>query len=259
MDPLLNFSNKVILISGASSGLGKALAQALAQRGAKLVLGDINEAGLEMTAAKLREQGCEVITRRSDVAKEADSKALVEAATGQWGRLDMAVNNAGVPQSFIPLEEIDEAVIDQQFNVNVKGVLYALKHQIPMMRKQGEGAILNVSSMAGLCGSPKLAAYSAAKHGVIGLTKTAAVENARYNIRVNAICPFFTLTPMVLDMELAKDKSIEDVTAFLAQGSPMKRLGKPEEVVNVMLMMLSPLNTYMMGQAIALDGGVSAL
>jgi hypothetical protein len=259
MDPLLDFSDKVVLISGAASGFGKGLAKALAQRGAKLVLGDIDGAGLDAVASCLREQKCDVTSQLCDVAKEEDCKALVDAAIKQFGRLDMAVNNAGVSQDFVSIEDTDNAIIDQQLNVNVKGVLYALKHQIPVMRQQGGGAILNVSSMAGLGGSPKLGAYTAAKHAVIGLTKTAAVENGRYGIRVNAICPFFTLTPMVLESDMAKAKGIDQMKAFLARGAPMKRLGEPEEIVSAMVLMLSPLNTYMTGQAIAVDGGVSAL
>jgi len=258
MDPLLNFTDKVILITGAASGFGKLLSTEVAQRGAKLVLGDLNEAGVLAVAEELQAQGCEVVAHRCDVSKEADCKALVDAARETFGKLDIAVNNAGIPTAMKPLEETEEAEMDQQFNINAKGVFFGMKYQIPLMREVGEGSVLNVSSMAGLGGAPKIASYAAAKHAVVGLTKTAAVEYGRKGVRVNAICPFFSLTPMITDAETAKGVSPEDIDAFLGQASPMKRLGKPEEMVNVMLMIISPGNTFMNGQTIAVDGGISA-
>jgi NAD(P)-dependent dehydrogenase (short-subunit alcohol dehydrogenase family) len=152
----------------------------------------------------------------------------------------------------MPLHHIDESIMDSQFAVNVKGVQFGMRHQIQQMLKQGEGAILNVSSMAGLGGAARGSAYSMAKHAVIGLTKTGAVEYGRENIRINAICPFFTLTPMVTNF------ADEEKQKKMARGAPMNRLGEPKEIVAVMLMMLSPANTYMTGQCIAVDGGVSA-
>jgi NAD(P)-dependent dehydrogenase (short-subunit alcohol dehydrogenase family) len=142
--------------------------------------------------------------------------------------------------------------MDSQFAINVKGVQFGMSHQIKQMLTQDGGAILNVSSMAGLGGAARVGAYSMAKHAVIGLTKTGAVEYGRHNIRINAICPFFTLTQMVTDM------ADENMQAKMSQGAPMKRLGEPKEIVAMMLMMLSPANSYMTGQCIAIDGGVSA-
>ena len=257
MDEILNFSGKVALITGASSGFGKLLAQELGKRGARLVLGDINEADLMTLADELGGAGIEVRARRCDVSVEKDCAALAELAQTEFGQLDLAVNNAGIAPPMMAIEETDEAEMDRQYNVNVKGILFGLKYQLPLMRQRGDGAILNVSSMAGLGGAPKIASYSAAKHAVIGLTKTAAVENARHGVRVNAICPFFTLTPMVTDIE-TPGVSQQDFHSFLASGCPMKRLGKPEEVVAAMLMLLSPQMTYVTGQALAVDGGLSA-
>jgi len=177
----------------------------------------------------------------------------------QFGRLDMAVNNAGIAHGFIPIHELTGELLDQQMNVNVKGVMFGMKHQIPAMKASGGGAIVNTSSMAGIGGGPKIGAYAASKHAVIGLTRTAAVESGRKNIRVNAICPYYTRTPMLEGGEgLASGGEAEQTLAMMAAGSPMKRIGEPEEIVAVMLMLLSPANTYMNGQAIAVDGGVSA-
>jgi NAD(P)-dependent dehydrogenase (short-subunit alcohol dehydrogenase family) len=252
MDPILDFTGKVALITGAAQGLGKLLAEALAERGAKLVLGDINEDGVNDVGAALSDQGTDVVAMRCDVSNNTDCQAMVDAARELFGRLDIAVNNAGVAHEWKPLHEVDETLMDNQFSINVKGVQFGMRHQVIQMLANGGGTILNVSSMAGLGAAPKLSAYSAAKHAVIGLTKTAAVEYARKNIRINAVCPFFTLTAMV------KDMADEESQGFLSRGAPMNRLGEPDEIVTVMLMMLSPENTYMTGQCIAVDGGFSA-
>lgn len=255
MDPILDFTGKSVIITGAASGFGKLLAAELGKRGACLVLGDINMDALNAVADALAGQGVKVAAVKCDVASEADCKAMVDTALAQFGHLDMAVNNAGIAHAFVPFDQLTDEILDLQININVKGVMYGMKHQIAAMKESG-GAIVNVSSMAGLGGAPKIGAYSAAKHAVIGMTKTAAVEYARRNIRVNAVCPFYSHTPMVDEGELSENK--ETVHAMLASGSPMKRLGQPEEIVTVMLMLLSPANSYMTGQALAVDGGVSA-
>jgi NAD(P)-dependent dehydrogenase (short-subunit alcohol dehydrogenase family) len=252
MDPLLDFTGKVAVITGAAQGFGQLLAQELAKRGAKLVISDINEAGVQKVAADIAATGADVIAMQCDVSKEASCKAMVDSAIEHFGRVDIGVNNAGIVHEFMPLHLIDEAIMDSQFAVNVKGVQFGMRHQIQQMLKQGEGVILNVSSMAGLGGAARGSAYSMAKHAVIGLTKTGAVEYGRNNIRINAICPFFTLTPMVTNF------ADEEKQKKMALGAPMNRLGEPKEIVAVMLMMLSPANTYMTGQCIAVDGGVSA-
>jgi NAD(P)-dependent dehydrogenase (short-subunit alcohol dehydrogenase family) len=252
MDPLLDFTGKVAVITGAAQGFGKLLAEELAKRGAKLVISDINEAGVQKVANDIASTGVEVIALKCDVSKNADCKAMVDAAIESFGCVDIGVNNAGIAHGFRPFHEIDEALMDSQFAINVKGVQFGMSHQIEQMLKQEGGAILNVSSMAGLNGAAKVAAYSMAKHAVIGLTKTGAVEYGRHNIRINAICPFFTLTNMVTDM------ADENMQEKMSRGAPMKRLGEPKEIVAMMLMMLSPANTYMSGQCIAIDGGVSA-
>lgn len=258
MDKLLDFTDKTVLITGAAQGFGAILAEELAARGANLVLGDIKMEPLQALAKKLKNAGTKVIVQKCNVAIEADCKAMVDSAIDQFGQLDIAVNNAGIGQPLLLTEAIDDDAFESQWRVNVMGVQYGMRHQLTAMKKHASGVILNVSSMAGLGGAPKLAAYSAAKHAVIGLTKTAAVESAGNNIRVNAICPFFTLTPLVTESELSS-AGIEQAKATLSRGAPMRRLAEPEEIVNVMLMLISPGNTYMTGQAIAVDGGVSAM
>ncbi|RQS61520.1 SDR family NAD(P)-dependent oxidoreductase [Burkholderia sp. Bp8963] len=248
-----SYAGQVVMITGAASGFGALLASELAAMRARLVLGDLNADGLERVAARLRAAGANVIALRCDVSREADVASLVSAAVANFDRLDVGVNNAGIAPPMKALIDTEEADLDLSFAVNAKGVFFGMKHQIRQMLAQGSGVILNVASMAGLGGAPKLAAYAAAKHAVVGLTKTAAVEYARRGIRVNAICPFYSATPMVTDSDIAGRQD------FLAQGSPMKRLGRPEEVVATMLMLCAKENAYMTGQAVAVDGGVSAL
>jgi len=252
MDPFLDYTDKVVLITGAAQGFGKLLAKEFAKRGAKLVLSDYQEEAVIDVAESIVASGAQAIGIKCDVAKNEDCKAMVNKAVDAFGRVDIAINNAGIAHDFMPLHQIDEALMDKQFEVNVKGVQYGMRYQIEQMLKQGSGSILNVSSMAGLCGAAYVAAYGMAKHAVIGLTKAGAVEYAEKNIRINAICPFFSLTPMVTGA------TNDEMREKMSQGAPMKRLSDPEEVVAMMLLMLSPANTYMTGQCIAVDGGVSA-
>ena len=240
------FEGKVALVTGAASGFGKLLAEALAAEGARLVMGDSNKWGLRHVA-----RGHLATYMRCDVTREDRVQALCNLAIEQFGQLDIAVNNAGIAGPMKRLTEIREDEFDLIHAVNAKGTFFGLKHQIPLMRDRG-GVILNVASVAGLGAAPKLAAYAAAKHAVVGLTRTAAIEEARHNIRVNAICPFYSPTPMVTESGMA------DMQDFLAGASPMKRLGSPAEMVAAMMALLDPANSYMTGQAIAVDGGVTA-
>ncbi|MCM2318192.1 MAG: glucose 1-dehydrogenase [Pseudomonas sp.] len=247
-----SYQDQVVLITGAASGFGELLAWRLAGMGARLVLGDRNAAGLARVAAELHEAGAQVVAEVCDVTREAEVNALVEAAVTRFGRLDVGINNAGILTPLKSFIDTAEDELDLSFAVNAKGVFFGMKHQIRQMLAQGGGVILNVASMAGLGGAPKLAAYGAAKHAVVGLTRTAAVEYARQGIRINAVCPFYSATPMVTESEVGEKEQ------FLAQGSPMKRLGTPAEIVSVMLMLCARENGYMTGQAVAVDGGISA-
>jgi NAD(P)-dependent dehydrogenase (short-subunit alcohol dehydrogenase family) len=246
---MFDFDDKIVLITGAASGFGKLLAEKLYALGASLVLSDINEEAVHQVASDLGE---DVIALRCDVSCEADVLAQVEVAVEKFGRVDIAVNNAGIAASFKSFTDISEADFDKMLSVNSKGVFFGMKAQLNQMKNQEGGSILNVSSMAGIGAAPKLAAYSAAKHAVIGLTKTAAVEFAKYNIRCNAICPFFSPTSLMTNNNMDQQQD------FLGSASPMKRLPSPEEVVDVMISMIAPNNSYMNGLAIAVDGGISA-
>jgi len=248
------FENKVILITGAASGFGRILATRLQGFGAKLVLSDINSDPLNALVAACSAPN-QVVAQVCDVADEAAVAALVACAKETFGRLDIMVNNAGLGTPPKPLIDVTEEEMDINYSVNTKGVFFGIKHGIKQMLSQEPkgGTLVNVSSMAGIGGAPLLGAYAAAKHAVVGLTKTAAYEYASQGIRVNAICPFFSPTPLVTGAELA------DKVDSLARGTPMKRLGDPEEMVEVMLMLMSPANSYMNGQAIAVDGGMSAI
>lgn len=254
MDALLDFSGQVAIITGAASGFGRLLSKGLAERGCHLVISDIDEEALAQTQAACNTGENRVIIQRCDVSDEEQCRALVETALSEFGRLDIGVNNAGIAHPLAPIHQLTGEVLDRQMAVNVNGVMYGMKHQIAAMLTKGSGHVLNISSMAGLGGAPKGGAYAAAKHAVVGLTRTAAVEYGRAGIRCNAICPFFSPTNiMAID-----GFDSEENQARLAQGSPMKRLADPQEVVNTMILMLSPGNSYMNGQTIAIDGGVSA-
>jgi len=245
-----NFQDKVVLVTGAASGFGKLLAEKLSARGAKLVLGDINQDGLKAVADSINTP---VISRNCDVTREDQVQSLCALGVESFGSLDIAVNNAGMSSPMKSLLETTEADMDINFAVNTKSVMFGMKHQIPYMLKQGHGTILNVASMAGIYGAPKLTAYVAAKHAVVGMTRTAALEFGGKNIRVNAICPYFSPTPLVAE-------TVDpEVVEMVAKASPMRRLGTPEEMVNAMLHIIDPDNSYMNGQAIAIDGGVSAI
>lgn len=245
------FKDQVIVITGAASGFGKLLSETLHAEGARLVIGDINTEAL-MTVAETLPSALPVTC---DVAQESQVKALVDSAVHQFGRLDIMVNNAGLGSPPRPLIDVTEDDMDINYAVNTKGVFFGIKHGIRHMLAQTPpgGIVLNVASMAGIGAAPLIGAYAAAKHAVVGLTKTASYEYAQQGVRVNAICPFFSPTPLVTNTEIG------DRIEALTQSSPMKRMGSPEEMVEVMLMLMSPANSFMNGQCIAVDGGMSAI
>lgn len=242
------------MITGAASGFGRLLSQGLAARGCNLVLGDVNEDELKKTVTSLQLDGNKVFALKCDVSNELQVKAMVDKAITEFGQLDIGVNNAGIAHAMTPLHQIEQSTMDLQMAVNVNGVLYGMKYQIEAMLANGSGHILNLSSMAGIGGAPKGAAYAAAKHAVVGLTRTCAVEYARKGIRANAICPFYSPTN-ILDTD---GMNTAEAHERLARGCPMRRLADPQEIVNTMILILSPGNSYMSGQTIAIDGSVSA-
>jgi len=250
---LNDFRDRVVLITGAAGGFGSLLTRRLFDGGARLVISDFAATGVEKMAVEYGQHTDRVVVARCDVSRESEVEALVATAVQTFGRLDIAVNNAGMSTDMKLLIDTTEADLDTNFSVNAKGVFFGMKHQIRQMLLQSDGGtVLNVASKAGVCGAQRLAGYTAAKHAVVGLTKTAALEYAKQGVRVNAICPYYSPTPMVANGISA---SLQETLANL---SPMKRLGRPEEMVEVMLMLISPHTGYLNGQAIVVDGGISA-
>lgn len=253
------FEGKIVLITGAASGFGRRAAERFAAEGASLVLGDIREDGLNETARLVEAAGGRAVARMTDVSRAEAVDALVSAGTDAFGRLDIALNNAGIAHGTIKLQATDEALMRLMLDVNVMGVFFGMKAQIPVMERQGGGVILNTASVAGLVGAPLLAAYAAAKHAVVGLTRTAAAETARKGIRINAICPAFAETPMLTESLLSTDRPHEEMIGKLVQTMPMRRPGTADEIVQAMLWICSPDNSFMTGQALAVDGGLTAI
>ena len=262
------FEDQTVLITGAAGGFGRSVSRLFAERGAKLVLSDFNEKGLSDQAANLREDGFEVATLAGSVADESHCFETVELALESYGRLDVAINNAGIGHDPAKLPFVDSEQAQKTIQVDLMGVFYCMKHQIPVMEKANAehgrvSNILNIASLAGIGGAPLVSMYAAAKHGVIGLTKTAALEYARRGIRINALCPAFARTPMVeedlLGDAIKGGAKPKDAEANLTRGIPMRRLAEPEEITRSMLWICDPRNTFMTGQAVALDGGTSAM
>ena len=256
----MRFDGCVVMISGAASGFGRRAAVRFSDEGALVSLADVDAAGLAGAAAEVRG---EVMTALVDVAEEADQARWVAETVERFGRLDIALNNAGIGMPMRTIADTDAALYDRVMAVNARGVFLAMKHQIPAMRAAGGGAILNTASAAGLVGAGHLAAYAGAKHAVVGLTRAAADEVARHNIRVNAICPSFASTPLFDEMAdgfaSARGGTREDAYARISGRVPLRRVAEPDEVVTMMLSICDPANTFMTGQAIAVDGGLSAI
>jgi NAD(P)-dependent dehydrogenase (short-subunit alcohol dehydrogenase family) len=255
--------DRVVQITGAASGFGALAAREFAREGARLLLSDINREALEAVTDDLRAAGHEVISETLDVTDDGAMQAHVAQAVGRWGRLDVALNNAGIAAGLKRLPDIPVDEYDRIMAVNAKGVFIGMRHQIPAMLASGGGAILNTSSAAGLVGAGQLSAYAASKHAVVGLTRAAADELATRGIRVNAICPSFAATPMgnAMGEELMSRHGIapEDARARVTARIPMRRMGTPEEIVQAMLWLCAPENSFLTGQAIAVDGGLTAV
>lgn len=253
-----NFENQVVLITGASGGLGKEAAFQFGRSGAKVAIGDINAEKLAETTRELQEAGIEVYSLACDVTNESQVKAFIDGTVEVFGRLDAAVNNAGIDPAHNLLADTPVEDYDKTMAVNVKGVFLCMKYQIPHMLAQGSGAICNVSSVAGIGGAPQMSVYAASKHAVIGLTKTAAFEYGKRGIRVNSVCPFITMTDM-LEQALVDVPDREAALKYLSKGSALKRVAQPEEVVQAMLFACDKNNSYMTGQELVVDGGMSAI
>ncbi|WP_206057797.1 SDR family NAD(P)-dependent oxidoreductase [Nissabacter sp. SGAir0207] len=245
------FKNKVALLTGAASGIGLATAQAFAEAGAAVAITDINENAAQDAAHALQQQGFRALGIRCDVTDEASVAAAVQATVAEFGGLDFAYNNAGIHVPSVETADARAEDFDRVIAVNLKGVWLCMKHQLRHMREQGYGAIVNCSSQSGLVGIAGLGAYTASKHGVIGLTKAAALEYARQGIRINAICPGTTNTPMVAAAMQSHPESMQAVIDEIPAG----RMGKPEEIASAVLWLCSAGAGFMVGQIVAPDGG----
>jgi NAD(P)-dependent dehydrogenase (short-subunit alcohol dehydrogenase family) len=246
--------NKVALVTGGTSGIGRATAIALAQAGAKVVVIGRRQVEGEETIRQIQAMGGEGFSVAADVSKEADVQMLIEKIMTHYGRLDIAFNNAGVEQDPTPLAEQAEATYDRIMDINVKGVWLSLKHEIPALLKSGGGTIVNTSSVAGLVGGAMIPIYTASKHAVEGLTKSLALEYAKQGIRVNAVSPGPIQTEMFDRLSKANPEAIEQIIA----GLPMDRMGTPEEVANAVLWLCSDASSFVTGQSISVDGGITA-
>ncbi|GAA1979465.1 glucose 1-dehydrogenase [Microbacterium pumilum] len=254
MNPTYDFVGQVAVVTGASSGMGFVTAKAFAEAGAAVVLADINEVALTSATDGLTAAGHQALGVRCDVADEESVAAMVRATVETFGRLDMAFNNAGIQVP--PSDAADEPgeVFDRVNAINLRGVWACMKHELFQMREQGSGAIVNCSSLGGLVGLPGRAAYHASKHGVIGLTTSAALEYAPRGIRINAICPGTIETPMVTDMI---EKGELDMAEAMAN-QPIARLGRADEIAAAVLWLCSPGSSFVVGVALPVDGGYTA-
>lgn len=244
---------KVVLITGAASGIGRATALGFARESAKVVVSDINRSGGEETVAEIKDAGGEAHFVQADVSKADEVKEMVRRTVVLYGRLDCAVNNAGYALIGRLLHEYDEAEWDNLLSVTLKGVWLGMKYEVIQMLQQGAGVIVNTASAAGIEGQIGAALYSAAKHGVIGLTKTAALEYGTQGVRVNAICPGLILTPATEPL-----MAIPEVLSSFEGAHALGRLGKPEEVAAAVMWLCSEGASFVTGHAMFVDGGVLA-
>ena len=249
-----SFAGKVALVTGAGSGIGLATAKAFGEAGASVVLADRREDAVRAAAEGLSASGGKALAVRCDVTDDTQVASMIDRTVSAFGRLDAAFNNAGVMQRRVDTAEISGDEWDRVMAINLRGVWSCMKYELPQMLRNGGGAIVNCSSIGGVIGVPGLAAYHAAKHGVIGLTKTAALEYATRKIRINAVCPGTINTPMAESLTGGDPKLLAE---FL-KDEPIGRIAEPEEVAAAVLWLCSPGASYVVGHALLVDGGYTA-
>lgn len=255
MQTAADVNAKRIVITGGASGIGAASAKLLAERGAKVVIADLSEDSGKSIAQQAQEAGHQVYFTPVDVTNANSVKALFAYSIDKLGGIDVVINNAGIDHQSRPLHLLDDDDFDSNIAVNLKGVWHCMRAALNHMLVNGGGHVINVASIAGLRSAPNIAAYSASKHGVMGLTKTAAIEYARANIRFNAVCPSFIDTPMVQNTLAKLDERSQQA---IVKASPFKRLGKVEEIANGIAWLASEESSFMNGHAFTLDGGMLA-
>lgn len=253
---MTQMKGKTALITGAASGIGRASALALAREGAAVCVSDINLQGAEQTAQLISDGGGQAIARRCDVTDRAQARALVAATLTAFGRLDAAINNAGISGHFHQrLHEADDETFERVIDVNLRGVWHCMRAELPPMLAQGSGAIVNIASVAGLIGAPKAADYTASKHAVVGITKSAALDYAKSGIRVNAVCPAYTDTAMVQGAIAGNPV----MASIMTRAIPMGRLGLAEEIAEAVVWLCSDASSFVTGHSLVLDGGLTAI
>ena len=246
-------TDQVVIITGGSSGIGRATAVALAKNGVKVTVAARRATEGEETVQLVKEAGSEGIFVKTDVTKEDDVQSLVEETVKVYGRLDYAFNNAGIEEMMTPLVEQTSDTFDQIMNVNVKGVWLSMKYEIPeMIRSGGGGAIVNMSSVAGVMGFPQMPIYIASKHAVLGLTKSAALECAKSGIRINAVAPGGVKTDMAKRVVEQNHQLLETLTSM----HPIGRIADPEEIANAVVWLLSDKASFVLGHTLLIDGGM---
>jgi len=252
------FSGKSALVTGSGAGIGRATALEFARQGAKVMVSDLNAEGGEETVKMIRDDGGHAAFRKADVSKAQEVDALISAAVEEFGRIDCAVNNAGIEGQIVPFADQPEANYDAIMAVNAKGTFLCLQAEIRHMLEAGGGAIVNLSSVAGLIGFPGLSPYVASKHAVIGMTKNAALEYGKAGIRVNAVCPGGIDTRMLDSLAEQASAGAQSSTQMMDPLHPLGRIGTPQEVANLIVWLCSPLASFMLGAIVPVDGGFVA-
>jgi NAD(P)-dependent dehydrogenase (short-subunit alcohol dehydrogenase family) len=246
-----SFAGKVAFVTGAANGIGRAAALQFAREGASVAVADVSEQGNRETARMIEGLGGRALALRCDVTRAEDVKSALGKTIEAFGRLDFAFNNAGIEYAIKPAADVTEEEWDRIMDIDLRGVFLCMKHEIPLMLEQGGGAIVNTSSGAGIKGFKGGAAYVAAKHGVVGLTKAAALDYAASNIRINAVCPGIIDTPM---MNRFSGGTAEGRQAVIAQ-EPVGRMGRPEEIAATVVWLCSDAASFVVGHAMVVDGG----